>query len=317
MKKYSLIALAVIICMMLSSCGAASDTMLRGQAPTENGYYYSNYSKGYDLTEDYVQAEIAYDGALNYGDAATGSTSVISEEKLVYTSRVTLETENFEEANQTLHSAISTLGGIIVSENANNLNAVNHNGYRSSNITVRIPQENYNAFLSGLSENYNVASINNSVENMTEYYYDSESRLKSFRIQEERLFAMLEKAATVEEMLKIESRLCDVQYEIEALTNTLRTIDNDVKYATFHINLNEVTKYTTPAPKTFGDRLGETVKDSAELFAEFAEGLLFGLIYFAPYAVIIVIAVIIIVVAVKRSKKKHAKNVTEEKKDEK
>lgn len=310
MKKYSLIAFAIILCMMLSSCGAASDTMPRGQAPTENGYFYSK-------SEDAAEVEVAYDGALNYGSTATGSTAVISEEKLVYTSRVTLETENFEEANQTLHSAINALGGIIVSENAHNLNAVNNKGYRSLNITVRIPQENYDAFLSGLSENYNVASINNSVENMTEYYYDSESRLKSFRIQEERLFAMLEKATTVEEMLKIESRLCDVQYEIEALTNTLRTIDNDVKYATFHLNLNEVTKYTTPAPKTFGDRLGETISDSAELFAEFAEGLLFGLIYFAPYAVIIAIAVVIIVIAVKRSKKKSNKTVIEEKKDEK
>ena len=314
MKKYSLIALSIIVCLMFSSCGAAYDTAIRGEVPTENGFF---YSKGEDFAEVEAAYDTAYDGALNYGSTATGSTAVISEEKLVYTSRVTLETENFEEANQTLHSAISSLGGIIVSENANNLNAVNHKGYRSLSITVRIPQENYDAFLSGLSENYNVASINNSVENMTEYYYDSESRLKSFRIQEERLFAMLEKAATVEEMLKIESRLCDVQYEIEALTNTLRTIDNDVKYATFHLNLNEVTKYTTPAPKTFGDRLGETVSDSAELFGEFAEGLLFGLIYFAPYAVIIVVAVIIIVAAIKHSKKKNAKNAAKENKDEK
>ena len=63
---------------------------------------------------------------------------------------------------------------------------------------------------------------------------------------------MLESAETVSEMLEIESRLCDVQYQIESLTNTQRTIDNDVRYATFNLTLSEVTKYTTPAPKTFG-----------------------------------------------------------------
>lgn len=315
MKKFSLLSLALVACMLLSACGAAhTNDAMDGGIVRGEGYY---------ATADKV--EVAYDaeysGLLNYSSSTTDSSSVATEaqeQKLVYTSRVRLETEDFVTANKSLHDTISSLGGIIVSENAYNLSGVNHSGMRSLDMTVRIPQENYNTFLSGLSENYNVASINNSVDNMTEYYYDSESRLKSYRIQEERLFVMLEKAETVEDMLDIESRLCDVQYEIESLTNTLRTIDNDVKYATFHLNLAEVTKYTTPAPKTFGDRLGDTLSNSAESFADFAEGLLFGLIYFAPYAVIIAVIVVIIVVSVKRSNKKRIPaTVTEEKKDEK
>ena len=303
MKKFSLVALTLIVCILFSACGATAETV-RGSVPKENGYFY--YSVADDMAVEMEKAQ--YDGVADYGNvSASGSTSVISEEKLVYTSRVTLETEDFEAASKTLHDSVSALGGIIVSENASNLNSINHSGYRSLHMTVRIPQENYNAFLSGLSENYNVASINNSVDNMTEYYYDSESRLKSYRIQEERLFAMLEKAETVADMLEIERRLCDVQYEIESLTNTLRTIDNDVKYATFHLNLNEVTKYTSPAPKTFGDRLLEAFTGSAETFGDFSEGLLFTVIYFAPYAVIIGVITLVTVVAVKRSKKKHTK----------
>lgn len=313
MKKYSLLSLALIICLMLSSCGAAI-THNEMQAADDFKYY------AFDGAEaPKIEAETAY-GSINYSNSVTTDSVpevVYSEEKLVYTSRVTLETENFDEANKALHDTISALGGIIVNENASNLNSVNHSGYRSLNMVVRIPQENYNTFLAGLSESYNVVSVNNTVENMTEYYYDSESRLKSYRIQEERLFAMLEKAATVEEMLKIETRLCDVQYEIEALTNTLRTIDNDVKYATFHLNLNEVTKYTSPTPKTFGDRLGDTLRGSGESFADFAEGLLFGLIYFIPYAVIIAVIAAIIVVTVKRSNKKRKSAATEVEKNEK
>ncbi len=302
MKKYSLVALALIVCMLLSACGATADTLKA--SPKEGNFYY------YSAADSAEMESVQLDGAMNYAGnvSASGSTAVISEEKLVYTSRVTLETEDFEAANKTLHDTITSLGGIIVSENASNLNSVNYSGYRSLHMTVRIPQENYDAFLNGLSENYNVASINNSVENMTEYYYDSESRLKSYRIQEERLFAMLEKAENVTEMLEIERRLCDVQYEIEALTNTLRTIDNDVKYATFHINLNEVTKYTTPAPKTFSDRLSDTLTGSVEAFGNFSEGLLFTVIYLAPYATIVAIITIITVVSVKRSKRKNKTN---------
>ena len=131
---------------------------------------------------------------------------------------------------------------------------------------------------------------------------------------------MLEKAGTVEEMLKIEERLCDVQYQIEALTNTQRTIDNDVKYATFYLNLNEVTKYTSPAPKTFGDRLGDTISESGESFLEVLEGLLFVFIYLAPYLAILAVILAVLILLVKRSNKKRLAQMqaaNEVKRDEK
>ena len=273
------------------------------------------YNGGYLYSESETADMVVLDNGAGYGTTTSGSTAqaVLQEEKLVYTSNVTLEAEDFETASDTLHGTVKSLGGIIVSENAYNLSDV---GYRSLNMTVRIPQENYDTFLSGLSSAYNVASIRNSVDNLTEYYYDNENRLKSYRVQEERLFTMLEKAETVEEMLKIEERLCDVQYQIESLTNTQNTIDNDVKYATFYITLDEVTKYTTPAPKTFGDRLGETVTNSGETFVDFLEGLLFVLIYMAPYLVIVAVVLVIVLVCVKRAKKKKAR-AAEVSKDEK
>lgn len=314
MKKLSLVSLCLTLCVLFSACGASVSTMKDESAPM---YAASDVYYSYASNASMDSAEIVFEDGkyaemetIEYGSvSALGGTVTTVEQKLVYTSRVTLETEDFDAANQSLHSTISALGGIIVSENAHNLGNI---GYRSVAMTVRIPQEHYDAFLSGLSENYNVAGIQNTVDNMTERYYDNENRLRALRIQEERLFAMLEKAATVEEMLKIETRLCDVQYEIESLTNAQRTIDSNVKYATFHLNLNEVTKYTTPAPKTFGDRLGETVKDSGELFGEFGETVLFGIIYFFPYAVLFGIITVIIVVSVKHKKKKKAAEKTEE-----
>jgi len=311
MKKLTLLSVCLVLCTLLSACGASTAKDEAATAPMRGDMYYSV------ATEDTAE-KVLFDGAgaLNYGSMTAGSANGVAtvEQKLVYTSRVSLETEDFDTANQSLHSTIASLGGIIVSENAHNLGNV---GYRSLSMTVRIPQASYDAFLAGLSESYNVASVQNSVDNMTERYYDNENRLKALRIQEERLFAMLEKAETVQDMLEIENRLCDVQYEIEALTNTQRTIDNDVKYATFYLNLNEVTKYTSPAPKTFGDRLGETVSGSGESFLEFAEGLLFVCIYLAPYILIMAGIAVIIVVSIRSARKKRAKAKKEsEKKNE-
>ncbi len=313
MKKLSVLSLLLVVCMLFSACGASKTVMeeMKEMETTRGDYFYSSSTNGSVMTPSIPMADdmLMDGGAIEFG-SATGSTVstdiAFKEEKLIYTSRVVLETEEFDTATDALHATIKSLGGIIISENAYNLNGVNRGGYRNLSMTVRIPQENYDAFLSGISESYNVASIQNSVENLTERYYDNENRLKSYRIQEERLFAMLEKAENVSEMLEIEARLCDVQYQIEALTNTQTTIDNDVKYSTFYLDLNEVTKFTSPAPKTFGDRLVETLKDSGEMFAEFLEGALFTLIILAPYIAIAGVIAIVAVCTFKHKKKKAA-----------
>lgn len=303
MKKLAVLAAAILLCTSLVSCGAAAGKNESSYYDRmEDNFYAETTAAGYDI--GYLEPSAAGD---SYKSESTGDTAdTVREEKLVYTASVTLESEDFEAASDALHQKIASLGGIIVSENAYNLNKKGYGG-RSMDMTVRIPQENYETFLAGLSDICNVAAVNRYVENLTERYYDNENRLKSYRIQEERLFAMLEKAESVTEMLEIESRLCDVQYQIEALTNTQRTIDNDVRYSTFNLTLTEVKKFTTPEPETFGDKFKEAVGGSVESFGVFSENLLFFFIYVLPYLLCIAVVVVIVLVIVKVSKKKKEK----------
>lgn len=302
MKKLAILAAAILLCTSLVSCGAAAG---KNESYRDSDLYYAettaaNYDIGYlepSASADRYKSE-------NTDSAGMPSANPVREEKLVYTASVTLESEDFEAASDALHQKIASLGGIIVSENAYNLNKKGYGG-RSMDMTVRIPQENYETFLAGLSDICNVAAVNRYVDNLTERYYDNENRLKSYRIQEERLFAMLEKAESVTEMLEIESRLCDVQYQIEALTNTQRTIDNDVRYSTFNLSLAEVKKFTTPEPETFGDKFKEAVGGSVESFGVFSENLLFFFIYVLPYLLCIAVVIVVVLVIVKVSKKKR------------
>ena len=304
MKKLVILAAAILLCTSLASCGAAAG---KNESYRDSDLYYAETTAaGYDI--GYLEPSASADSykSENTDSAGMPSANPVREEKLVYTASVTLESEDFEAASDALHQKIASLGGIIVSENAYNLNKKGYGG-RSMDMTVRIPQENYETFLAGLSDICNVAAVNRYVENLTERYYDNENRLKSYRIQEERLFAMLEKAESVTEMLEIESRLCDVQYQIEALTNTQRTIDNDVRYSTFNLTLTEVKKFTTPEPETFGDKFKEAVGGSVESFGVFSENLLFFFIYVLPYLICVAVVVVIVLVIVKVSKKKKEK----------
>ena len=305
MKKLAILAAALLLCASLASCGAAAGKN-ESYRDSSDLYYAETTAAGYDI--GYLEPSAAGDSyeSENTDSAGMPSANPVREEKLVYTASVTLESEDFEAASDALHQKIASLGGIIVSENAYNLNKKGY-GSRSMDMTVRIPQENYETFLAGLSDICNVAAVNRYVENLTERYYDNENRLKSYRIQEERLFAMLEKAESVTEMLEIESRLCDVQYQIEALTNTQRTIDNDVRYSTFNLTLAEVKKFTTPEPETFGDKFKEAVGGSVESFGIFSENLLFFFIYVLPYLLCVAVVAVIVVVLVKVANKKKRK----------
>ena len=303
MKKLAVLAAAILLCTSLASCGAAAG---KNESYRDSSalYYAETTAANYDI--GYLEPSASGDSykSENTDSAGMPSANPVREEKLVYTASVTLESEDFDIASDALHQKIASLGGIIVSENAYNLNKKGYGG-RSMDMTVRIPQENYETFLAGLSDICNVAAVNRYVENLTERYYDNENRLKSYRIQEERLFAMLEKAESVTEMLEIESRLCDVQYQIEALTNTQRTIDNDVRYSTFNLSLAEVKKFTTPEPETFGDKFKEAVGGSVESFGVFSENLLFFFIYVLPYLLCVAVVVVIVLVIVKVAKKKR------------
>ena len=303
MKKLAVLAAAILLCTSLASCGAAAGDN-ESYRDSSDLYYAETTAANYDI--GYLEPSAAGDSykSENTDSAGMPSANPVREEKLVYTASVTLESEDFDIASDALHQKIASLGGIIVSENAYNLNKKGYGG-RSMDMTVRIPQENYETFLAGLSDICNVAAVNRYVENLTERYYDNENRLKSYRIQEERLFAMLEKAESVTEMLEIESRLCDVQYQIEALTNTQRTIDNDVRYSTFNLSLAEVKKFTTPEPETFGDKFKEAVGGSVESFGVFSENLLFFFIYVLPYLLCVAVVVVIVLVIVKVAKKKR------------
>ena len=303
MKKLAILAAAILLCASLVSCGAAAGKN-ESYRDSSDLYYAETTAANYDI--GYLEPSASADSykSENTDSAGMPSANPVREEKLVYTASVTLESEDFEAASDALHQKIASLGGIIISENAYNLNGKSY-GNRSMNMTVRIPQESYETFLTGLSDICNVAEVNRYVDNLTERYYDNENRLKSYRIQEERLFAMLEKAESVTEMLEIESRLCDVQYQIEALTNTQRTIDNDVRYSTFNLSLAEVKKFTTPEPETFGDKFKEAVGGSVESFGVFSENLLFFFIYVLPYLLCVAVVVVIVLVIVKVAKKKR------------
>lgn len=297
------------------SVSGAMDMM----APTKESVNYSpSWSLdaaggSYDASESYMESPVVSENDY----LTTDNTAYQSQtEKLVYSADIDVETKDIDFALDSIYAKIKEYGGIIQDENRRNMGNVVYDDYyrhtsnASAYIYVRVPQENYDAFINSIEDKDGkivVCNISKNVQNMTKVYYDTESRLRSLRIQEERLFDFMESAKSVSEMLDVEDRLTDVQYEIDSATNSLATIDNDVKYSKVSLEIQEVVKYSDKQenPKNFFERVWSYMTDSWDNFLDNCEDIIEFAIYAVPNIFLLVVFYFVIVKVFRVIKAKH------------
>ena len=315
-KKWKgLLSVSMIVVSLLTGCDASGEAKSimtsDSAAPVMNSAVRENYSGGvaYNNTELAVAAE---EEMLEYpmesGEGATASQSqqqtpplddiILLEEKLIYHCNLNIETLDYPAAIASIKETISKYGGVIQSESESDSgHDWYYADYRKTGGTmhnyreVRIPSKDYENFLSELDGVGKIISKSTSVDNISQKYYDTTAQIEALQIQEKNLLAMLEKCETIEDMITVEQRLSEVQYELNTLQTNRRYMDMDVAYSYVNINVSEVMEYRQDSEpirrNTFVDRLKNTILSTGRGFLYFLEGLLFFMIYLAPYMLII------------------------------
>lgn len=275
MKKILCLALVFVMLLAAVSCGAA-------KAEADNAYR--------DNMADITMEDIYYEAPMEdgkYKDLAssehlglTGGAGVGKEEpetmgdfeeKLIVTVTLRAQTKEYETALSEIRGALSSLGGYEESFSSNGRSYGSSSSYcRSAYLTVRIPSEKLNAFLSEVGELVNVVNEQVGRVNATEEYYDLAARVRVLEEEQAAYETMLGKAEKVEEILLIKDRLYNVISEIESSKTRMKVIDSRASYSTVHLTLEEVVDYevvTTPKT-TFGARIAKAFTRSWKNFAE-------------------------------------------------
>lgn len=238
-------------------------------------------------------------------------TMTLLEEKLVYYCDLDIETLDYAGTMSAIKDTIKKYGGVIQSENeSDDSYHWYYEDYRKTGGTlhnylqVRIPSEKYDSFLSELDGIGKIISKSTSVDNISQQYYDTTTQIEALQIQEKNLLVMLEKCETIEDMITVQERLSEVQYELNSLQTTKRYMDVDVAYSYVNINVSEVMEYhyeSEPVKtNTFIDRLQNTLKSTGTGFLSFMEGLLFIVIRLMPYLLIAAVICLIFRKKIKR-----------------
>lgn len=275
LRKLMAFILSVLILLSLAGCGAATNK-----------------------AED---SGISVPGAMGDGYAVKEESSTDSESssalpenrKLIQTVHMNVETEDLDAVMGQVEGRIAELGGYVESSNVQNGSAYSGKRYRSAYLTVRIPAKDLDAFIDKVGDITNIVSSRKTIEDVTLTYVATESRMKALQTEEARLLELLAQAETMDDLLTVEARLTDVRTELEQVTSALRVYDNQVDYATIHLDIEEVTEYTeVTEPETVWQRIGSGFKKSLKNVGSFLKELFVGLIVAIPYLVLIGVAAV-------------------------
>ena len=245
MKRCLTLLLALVLALSLAACGAKSagpDTMTGDY----NGYESAKEDYDFSATDDEPEGAGAWNGD---GQVGSGIDKSLSERgvKMIYSAHIEMQTLS----------------------------------YRHASYTVRVPAEQFADFCAQVGTLCHVTWQDDSAENISEQYYDTQSRLETAQIKLARLQELLKKAENMEDIITIESAISETEYEIERLSGTMRHYDALVDYATVTLELSEVYRLsgTEDAPKSFGEKLSNAFTDGLAAVVEGLENFAIWLAY--------------------------------------
>ena len=272
------------VCALLGICGC-------GTANKEARDEYTEPASG-----GYSNTEAAADASYEENEKGEVPSPEISEEKLVYTSELVIQTREYADTIRKIREQVKAYHGLIQYENQYETGYGRYGddsaGVLHMNITVRIPAKDFEAFQNAMDGTGKIISRNISIDNITKQYSDISVEIAALQKQEERLLAMMDKAETIEEMIAVETRLTEVQTRLNQRLTWRASMDTDVEYSTIHINVDEVKEYTQ-IREDFGGRLSQGFIKGWKSFANVVMDLCVGFLYIFPYLLIVLVLVLL------------------------
>ena len=219
--------------------------------------------------------------------------------KVIRTLTLRLSTAEFERDMEKLDTLLKENGGYVEYSDI----AADPGTRRYASLTLRVPKQNLDAYVSGAQTIARTLTISESQEDVSEQYTDVDTRLKTQQAKMDRLQALLEKATTVADILSIEGQIADTQYQVDSLTGSLRGIDSKVDYSTVSLSLTEERVAPETAQYTLWERIQMAAADAWAATLGMLENAAVFLAVVLPYLLAAAVLVVITIKLIRRKRK--------------
>lgn len=313
-KLISVIALFSACALLLCSCGSSY---------SGDKFYASNDSMSWEASDDMVYEEM---GDMDWNTSmdapmapmekpaagqadASGNVEADalkqSQRKIIKTKELSVETLEYDTFISELQKKVNEFGGYIENSTQNG-QAYYRSNLRSANYTIRIPAERFDEFTSIIGDMAAITYTYEYIDDITTKYIDTEARLEALKAERDSFLKLMEKAETIEDILKIQEYLTNVNYQIESYTTQLNSYKSLVSYSTLRLDISEVERITpqvTTRPGVF-ERIKTNLSGNLYDIAEGAKDLFVGIVSSSPYLAMLAVIAVIIIIIVKKALKK-------------
>ncbi len=190
------------------------------------------------------------------------------ERQIIKTARLQIEVKNYDEAKKQVDELITKYNAYTSSEDENNTET-----RKSNTIVIRVPKSDFDSLLNslaGIAKEVESKSVN--AKDVTEEFVDIKTRLKNKRKVEERYVEILQKAETIEDILRVEEHLRQVREEIEAKEGRLKFLKDQVALSTITLYMYE---FHEPIYSGFGGKVIQALSGGWKGLLQFIVGILY------------------------------------------
>jgi hypothetical protein len=277
MKRYKTILLFFAVLFLVCACGSkgydgASYGGQRARAAFSSADYAVNYNDDIRLESGgYAQSE----------EISTQSAEAANQtRKLTRSAYLSLRVEDPAATEKPLSELMEKFGAWSASTTI----------YENSrNYSIRVPSNFYDAMLAELAGLGRVTMRTENTEDVTLRYYDLEGRLAVKRELLATYQSYLSRARNIDEIMTVESRIADLQQEIDWTGTQLRNLANLIDYSTVNVEIAGPAGSSYSAP-TLAERFGDLFGSFGEVFSA-ALVVLAGIIIYGVPAILIVILI--------------------------
>ena len=188
------------------------------------------------------------------------------QKKFIKNGRLRFETDDLIKTKSFLTDLIKETKGYISADNQSQSGSRNYNF-----LTVRIPTKNFDSFMNKLSgevEKFEMKDI--TVEDVTERFYDLQTRLKTKKELEKKYLQILQKAKTVKEILEVEREINKLREDIESTEGRFKYLSKQVSFSTLTIQFYK----QVGSEPNFSSKIIDSLKDGINYISSFFLGVL-------------------------------------------
>lgn len=231
----------------------------------------------------------------------SSETKVLSSDisqKLVRSGGINFQSEDLEKDYQQIKGMLGGFDAYLENESQSN------DQFRKTyNLSIRVPSDKYDSLLNRISGiAFKVDSKYSNTDDVTERYYDLQSRIQNKKELEKRYREILTKANEVKDILEIERNLNEVRTDIEMMEGQFNYLSNQIKFSSLQVQFYEELPYelNSPKKKGFWVRIFNAVDNGWQVFLTVFVGLVTLWPFYLAGGLVFVL-----VMYLKRRNKKH------------